>query len=165
MTEVYAGDELPGMKKRRRTYIVTGAAALAAAAVFCTLVTVFLRWEHYALAMFLNIAVTFLTFSGMLFINGTKYRYVNLYYKALRHLSTGLKVTQKGLFLRVEDAPTVKDGVEYRVIIMQEDTVKRPDLPERRVLLDGFKEMPDFSENEALKYITCGSVLLAYERI
>jgi hypothetical protein len=94
---------------------------------------------------------------------GTKYRYVKWYHNSLRVLEKGIKRTNTGVFIRQEADLTQKDGVEYVVFVFSEDVLKRPDFPERRVLVDKFVRLPNLREGDVVKHVTCGSVLLEYE--
>ena len=98
-----------------------------------------------------------------LFYFGVKFAPVKSYYKFLKHYHNGVSETYKGEFLRFEDEPLTKDGLAFYSLICAEKVIKRPDHPERRILIEIDLPKPDFAEGQAIKYITHAGILVAYD--
>lgn len=114
-----------------------------------------IKYIHYPLT-FVFVIISFIYL-------GIKYKRVNNYYKMMRNLVTGLKETSVGSFFEYEEKLRTKDGVEFKSLVFIELNKYKHDFYERHVLVLKEKEFPKFEENQNVKYVTQGNVLISYE--
>ena len=94
---------------------------------------------------------------------GIPYRRVNKYHRYAYNIMTGIKETSTGTFVRYDEEIHVKDGVDFKLIIFSEWNKYKRDFYERQVFVFTEMEFPKFEENQNVKYVTVGNVLLSYE--
>ena len=85
------------------------------------------------------------------------------YYKMTNNLILGLKESSIGNFFEYNNSLQVKDGVDFKSLIFLEWNKFKKDYYERKVLVFAESEFPKFKENESVKYVTQGNVLISYE--
>lgn len=113
------------------------------------------RWLEYLVsAVFVVVSFVYL---------GIKYKRVKKYYKMLVNLETGRRETTVGSFFEYDDTIFVKDGVDVKSLIFLEWNKYKNDFFERKVLVLSEMDFPKFEENQNVKYITQGNVLVEYE--
>lgn len=113
------------------------------------------KWIHYSL----TVIMTLFTFVYM----GIPFKRVNRYYKLTRNLITGLKETSTGSFLEYDETLQDKDGVDFKSLVFIEWNKYKNDFFERKVLVFDEKPFPVFEENQNVRYVTQGNVLISYE--
>ena len=94
---------------------------------------------------------------------GVPFKRVNRYYRMTNNMIHGLKETFVANFLEYDDRIRDKDGVDYKSLVFMEWNKYKDDFFERRVLVPYEKEFPKFKENQNIKFITQGNVLVSYE--
>ncbi|MBQ3046494.1 MAG: hypothetical protein IJD54_00450 [Clostridia bacterium] len=94
---------------------------------------------------------------------GIKYRRVHKYYKIMTHLDTGLRETSTGSFFEYNESIQDKDGVDFKSLVFLEWNKYKNDFFERKVLVFNEREFPEFQENDNVRYVTQGNVLISYE--
>ncbi len=94
---------------------------------------------------------------------GVPYKRVNRYYRMTLNMIHGLKETFVASFLEYDENIRDKDGVDYKSLIFIEWNKYKKEFYERRVLVPYEKEFPKFEENQNIKFITQGNVLVSYE--
>lgn len=113
------------------------------------------KWIHYPLTALMTI----FTFIYL----GIPYKRVNRYYKLTRNLITGLKETSTGSFFEYDETLQDKDGVDFKSLVFIEWNKYKNDFFERKVLVFDEKPFPEFTENQNVRYVTQGNVLISYE--
>ena len=76
---------------------------------------------------------------------------------------TGLRETSTGSFIEVDESLQEKDGVDFKALIFLEWNKFKNDFFERKVLIFDELEVPEFKENQNVRYVTQGNVLVSYE--
>ncbi len=110
---------------------------------------------HYPLtAVFVMFSFIFL---------GIKYKRIKNYYKMTKNLLVGLKETSTGSFFEYDESIRTKDGVECKSLVFIEWNKYKDDFYERHVLVLKEMEFPQFEENQNVRYVTQGNVLISYE--
>lgn len=94
---------------------------------------------------------------------GIKYKRINKYFKMTRNLVTGLKETSTGSFFEYDEKLRTKDGVDFKSLVFIEWNKYKDDFYERHVLVLRDMQFPQFEENQNVKYVTQGNVLISYE--
>lgn len=159
---LYSKEEFEKVKRLRTKYIWAMAISFLAAAALNALIVIFRHEIGRSLAQALNIILTAAYFCGLWLFFSIKFRLTQCYYKTLKSIFTGIVEENTGKFLRFEDTITQKDGVDYYIMIMEEKVIKRPDMPQRRVLIRKDLPHPPFSQGDYLKYHTHAGILLDY---
>ncbi len=113
------------------------------------------RWPEYL------VTASFIVFS-FIFL-GIKYKRERKYCKMLINIETGRKETSIGSFFEYDDRIFMKDGVDVKSIIFLEWNKNKQDFFERKVLVLAEMKFPVFEENQNVKYVTHGNVLVEYE--
>lgn len=114
-----------------------------------------IRWPQYL------ITAAFIVFS-FLFL-GIRYKRERKYCKMLVNIETGRRETSIGSFFEYDDRIFMKDGVDVKALIFLEWNKYKQDFFERKVLVLAEMEFPVFEENQNVKYVTHGNVLVEYE--
>lgn len=97
------------------------------------------------------------------FYMGIKYKRIRRYHKMLVNLETGIRETSVGSFFEYENKIFQKDGVDVKNLIFLEWNKYKHDFLERKVLVLAEMDFPVFEENQNVKYVTQGNVLVEYE--
>ena len=113
------------------------------------------KFIHYSLTVVMTIF-------SFIYI-GIYYKRVNRFYKLSYNLLTGLKETSTGSFLEYDETLQDKDGVDFKSLIFIEWNKYKKDFYERKVLVFDERPFPEFKENQNVKYVTQGNVLISYE--
>ena len=114
-----------------------------------------IRWIQYL------VTAAFIVFSFVFL--GIKYKRERKYCKMLVNIETGRKETSIGSFFEYDDRIFMKDGVDVKSLIFLEWNKYKQDFFERKVLVLAEMEFPVFEENQNVKYVTHGNVLVEYE--
>ena len=85
------------------------------------------------------------------------------YYKITLYLKTGLRETSTGSFFEYDETLQDKDGVDFKSLVFLEWNKYKNDFFERKVLVFDELPFPEFTENQNVRYITQGNVLVSYE--
>lgn len=157
-------DAIVQRKKVLRIYFITLAVYLAISVgfivYFCTL--------PYASEKITTVKVLHHVLTGMyaifsLIYLGIAYKRVNSYCKLLNNLKTGLKETSVGSFFEYDETIQNKEGVDCKALIFLQWNKYKNEYFERKVLVLNEKEYPEFKEQQTVKYVTQGNVLVSYE--
>lgn len=92
-----------------------------------------------------------------------KYKRVKKYYKLCFNLKTGLKEKNSAHYVGVAEGVSTKDGVDCKSLVFLEWNKYKKDFFERKVLVFEEREFPEFKENDNVRYVTQGNVLISYE--
>lgn len=163
--QLYSKDEFFRAKQLLKKYIIAIIISFLIVTAINVLIVVFRHSFGRTLAKTLNIILTAVYFCGVWFFLSIKFRLTRKYYKTLKNIFTGLKESYTGKFLYFDDTITLKDGVEYYIMMLEEKMLKRPDMPQRRVLIRKDFEHPPFSEGDVVKYTSHAGILIEYEII
>ena len=121
------------------------------------------RSPKIATVKIIQYAITFV-FTAFSFIYlGIKFKRVNRYYHLLYNLETGIRETSTASFFEYDEDLQEKDGVDFKALIFLEWNKYKKDFYERKVLVFYEKEFPKFNENDNVRFITQGNVLISYE--
>jgi len=163
MISVIAPNELEKAKRTQSTMIGVYVAIAVVVVVANVLIAVFLQPVRSTLACVLNIVLTALFGLGSIFFFSVKFRLVRAYVKFYTGVQRGLKETSRGVFAGWKDDIVTKDGLECYAFVSLEAVKKRPDMPEREVLVEHTVKKPDFKVGDRVRYATYGNILVAYE--
>lgn len=94
---------------------------------------------------------------------GIPYKRVNKYYKLTFNLKTGIRETSTGSFFEYDETLQDKDGVDFKSLVFIEWNKYKNDFFERKVLVFEEKPFPELEENQNVRYVTQGNVLISYE--
>ena len=94
---------------------------------------------------------------------GVPFKRVNRYYQLTKNMITGLKETSTGSFFEYDETLQDKDGVDFKSLVFIEWNKYKNDFFERKVLVFDEKPFPELKENQNVKYVTQGNVLVKYE--
>lgn len=168
MIDYYEKQQLENAKKQRKNtltvyFVVLGVFLLLSVGFFLWYLTlpyksptiVTLKWIHYP------IVGVFVVFSFIYL--GIKYKRVNRFYRLVVNLETGLRETSMGSFFEYDETLQDKDGVDFKSLIFLEWNKYKKDFYERKVLVFDEREFPKFNENDNVRYVTQGNVLISYE--
>ncbi|HEY8390623.1 MAG TPA: hypothetical protein VIL26_06730 [Clostridia bacterium] len=165
VVKLFSKDELLEAKKLLKIYITAIIVSFVILTAVNVLIVVFRHNLGVSLAKMLNIILTAVYLCVLWFFFSLKFRLTRQYYKTLKNIFTGLTETYTGKFLYFDDNITQKDGVQYYVMMLEEKMFKRPDMPQRRVLIRKDLEHPPFSPGDVIKYRSHAGILLEYEII
>ena len=113
------------------------------------------RWPQYLItAAFVSFTFVYL---------GIKCKRERKYYKMLLNIERGRRETSIGSFFEYDERIFMKDGVDVKALIFLEWNKYKQDFFERKVLVLSEMEFPVFEENQNVKYVTHGNVLVEYE--
>ncbi len=107
------------------------------------------------------ITVVFVVFSFIYL--GIKYKRINRYSKVVKNMIIGLTETSTGSFFEYDESIRTKDGVEFKSLVFIEWNKYKDDFYERHVLVLKEMDFPQFEENQNIRYVTQGNVLISYE--
>ena len=168
MTKYFFNEEFYKAKKQRKIVL---SIYLVVLAIYLVLSVGFFLWfktlpyksPEITRVKFLHYSITaiFVIFSFIYL--GVPYKRVNRYYRMTLIMIHGLKETFVASFLEYDESIRDKDGVDYKSLIFIEWNKYKQDFYERRVLVPYEKEFPKFEENQNVKFITQGNVLVSYE--
>ena len=168
MINIYTDSDFTVSRKRRNKLLAVFFTVLAVYLAANAVVYAFFLLEPYntpkkplLLALHGVLAAAFFLF--VFIFMGIKFKRVKNYNKTLYYIKNGIKEEYEGEFLRFSEEDELKDGNEFDCMIMREWNHYKQDYFERKVLLDKNKPRPDFKENQKIKFITQGNVLVEYE--
>ncbi len=100
---------------------------------------------------------------GMFFYMCVPFKRANKYYKMLYNMKTGIRETSTGSFFEYDESLQEKDGVDCKALVFLEWNKYKNDLFERKVLVFYDRPFPEFNENDNVRFVTQGNVLISYE--
>lgn len=162
MTEIFDFGDYQYAAKQRASYRLV---FLVMALVFVALnilIVAFRLQIGRGFARFLNVALSVIIGGAFLFLFKLKFRPVSKYARMLREIKKGLLEKDRGEFLMFDDTVTEKEGVEFYLMIVEERVKKRPDMPERRILIPIAKPKPDVKPGDIISYETQAGILIRY---
>ena len=155
-------------KKRRNTMLAIFFVALGLYLVASAIFLVFylrlpyqsdkitgLKWGHHA--------VTVVAIIGLFFYMGLPFKRANNYYKMLLNMKTGVHETSTASFFEYDETLQEKDGVDCKSLVFLEWNKYKKDIFERKVMVLYDKPFPEFKENDTVRFVTQGNVLISYE--
>ena len=168
MIEYFIDKDYFAVKRQRKKAILIYLAVLAVYAVICLGLFLWYRTMPYmspkittAKILVFSVSAVFVIFSFIYL--GIIFKRVNRYHKLAYNIMTGIKETSTGTFVRYEETVHVKDGVDFKLLIFSEWNKYKRDFYERQVYVFVEMEFPKFEENQNIKYVTVGNVLISYE--
>ena len=96
---------------------------------------------------------------------GIKFKRVNKFYIMCRNMSTGLKEEYTASFFEYDESLNTKDGVDVKALIFLQWNKFKNEYFERKVWVFYEKPFPEFKENDMVRFVTQGNVLIKYEII
>ena len=168
MIDYFIDKDYFAVKKQRKKVLLGYFAVLAVYLVICLGLFLWYRTMPYmspkittAKILVFAVSAVFVIFSFIYL--GIPYKRVNRYHKLAYNIMTGIKETSTGKIVRYEDKILVKDGVDFKLLIFSEWNKYKRDFYERQVYVFTDMEFPKFEENQNVKHVTVGNVLLSYE--
>ncbi len=168
MTEFFVNDEFTQAKKQKNITLMIYFIVLAVYLFISLGLWLWFRTLPYMAKEITTVKIIHypLTFVFMIFsfiYLGICYKRVNKYYKLTKNLITGLKETSTGSFFEYDESLRTKDGVDFKSLVFLEWNKYKKDFYERHVLVLREKSFPQFEENQNVRYVTQGNVLISYE--
>ena len=168
MVQFYKVEQLHAVEKQKKKtlrfyFIMLGVYVFLSTGLFLWFLTLpyqssdmnIIRWSEFL------ITSAFVVFSFLHL--GIKYKRVKKFYRMLMNLETGRREATIGSFFEYDNTVMVKDGVDVKSLIFLEWNKYKSDFFERKVLVLAEMEFPKFIENQNVKYVTQGNVLVEYE--
>lgn len=149
-------------RKVRKTMLFLYFIYLAVMLAANILIFIFLRQKNLNLTRFIVIVLTAVLFVSTFFFFSTKFRLTHKYCRMLKFFRTGLIEETRVKFLNYDETLTDKEGVEFYSMIVHEKVKKRPDMPERHILIDKTVVRPDLKEDDVLLVYTHANILVSY---
>ena len=94
---------------------------------------------------------------------GIKYKRVNKFYVMCKNMSTGLKEEYTANFFEYDETLSTKDGVDVKALVFLQWNKFKNEYFERKVWVFYEKPFPEFKENDTVKFITQGNMLISYQ--
>lgn len=168
MTQFFLNSQFYQAKKQRRDtlllyFIVLGVYLFISLGLFLWFRTLPYNADEITTIKLIHYPITFVFVIYSFIYLGIKYKRINKYYKLTRNLVVGLKETSTGSFFEYNESIRTKDGVDFKSLVFIEWNKFKDDFYERHVLV--FKDMPfpKMQENQNVRYVTQGNVLISYE--
>ena len=168
MTQFFLNSQFYQAKKQRRGtlliyFIVLGVYLFISLGLFLWFRTLPYNADEITTIKLIHYPITFVFVIYSFIYLGIKYKRINKYYKLTRNLVVGLKETSTGSFFEYNESIRTKDGVDFKSLVFIEWNKFKDDFYERHVLV--FKDMPfpELQENQNVRYVTQGNVLISYE--
>lgn len=144
-------------------YSIIGIYVAASLAVFFIYLSKPYKHKDIAIIKFIEYAITAIFIIVVYIFYSLKLKRVKVYCKILDYINIGLKEQNYGEFIRFNSSIEVKDGAEFKTIIMSEWNHKLQDYYDRKVLVDREKDFPNFKEGDKVEYLTQGNILIEYQ--
>lgn len=168
MTEYFLEQYYLDAKKQRKNtllvyFIILGVYAVASIALYWWYRTLPYLDKNITTVKVIHYTLTALMVFFSFIYLGIPYKRVNRYYKLTYNLKTGIRETSTGSFFEYDETLQDKDGVDFKALIFIEWNKYKNDFFERKVLVFDEMPFPEFSENQNVRYVTQGNVLISYE--
>ncbi len=168
MTQFFESSEFNVAKKQRRKtlliyFIILGVYLFISIGLWLWFRTLPYMSQTITTIKLIHYPITFIFVIFSFIYLGIKYKRINKYYKMVKNFITGLKETSTGSFFEYDESLRTKDGVDFKSLVFIEWNKYRDDFFERHVLVLKEKEFPKFEENQNVRYVTQGNVLISYE--
>ena len=168
MTQFFDSNEVMVAKKQKSKtlliyFIVLGVYLFISLGLFLWFRTLPYMSETITTVKLIHYPITFVFVIFSFIYLGIKYKRINRYYKMAKNLITGLKESSTGSFFEYDESLRTKDGVDFKSLVFIEWNKYRDDFFERHVLVLKEMEFPKFEENQNVRYVTQGNVLISYE--
>lgn len=92
---------------------------------------------------------------------GIKLRRIKAYYRLLSGVSAGYKNTDVAYFSHIDDWEDY-DRVDVNVLVFKKWNGKKREWDERKLYIDAEKDVPEFRENEEVRVVTFGNIIVQY---
>ncbi len=109
--------------------------------------------------------LTFIMFIFSFIYLGIKYKRVNKFYVMCKHMSTGLREENTASFFEYDESLSVKDGVDVKALVFLQWNKFKNEYFERKVWVFFEKPFPEFNQNDTVKFVTQGNMLISYQII
>lgn len=96
---------------------------------------------------------------------GIKYKRVNKFYTMCKNITVGIKEEYTANFFEYDESLNTKDGVDVKALVFLQWNKFKNDYFERKVWVFYEKPFPEFKQNDTVRFITQGNVLVSYEII
>ena len=168
MTQFFCNDQYLMAKKQRNVtlaiyLIILGVYLFISVGLWLWFRTMPYMADEITTVKLIHYPLTFVFVIFSFIYLGIKYRRVNKYYKLTNNLIVGLKETSTGSFFECDESLRTKDGVDFKSLVFIEWNKYKDDFYERHVLVLREMEFPKFEENQNVRYVTQGNVLISYE--
>lgn len=168
MTQFFNANELNVAKKQKRKtlliyFIILGVYLFISLGLWLWFRTLPYMSKTITTIKLIHYPITFVFVIFSFIYLGIKYKRINRYFRIVRNLVTGLKETSTGSFFEYDESLRTKDGVDFKSLVFIEWNKYRDDFFERHVLVLREMEFPKFEENQNVRYVTQGNVLISYE--
>ncbi len=168
MTEYFLEKYYLDAKKQRKNtltlyFILLGVYVLASVALYWWYRTMPYLSKDITTVKIIHYTLTGITVIFSFIYLGIPYKRVNRYYKLTYNLMTGIRETSTGSFFEYDETLQDKDGVDFKSLIFIEWNKYKNDFFERKVLVFDEMPFPELKENQNVKYVTQGNVLISYE--
>jgi len=166
MVSIYQDEDLlSAYKQYKKIFYFYVAAAAVYAAFLAAMVLLFVSLPYEDPAQ-TTIEVVFGVVTGIFIIFsypylGIKFRRVKAYYKLLGGISEGIKNVDVSYFSHIDDWE-VYDGVDVNVLVFKKWNEKKREWDERKLYVDAEKDLPEFKENEEVRAVTFGNIVVQY---
>ena len=100
---------------------------------------------------------------GMFVYLGLPFKRANKFYHMVKNMQNGIRESSTASFFEYDETLQEKDGVDFKALIFLEWNKYKKDFFERKVLVFYDRPFPQFNENDNVKFITQGNVLISYE--
>ena len=154
---IYNDTDLKQAADLRKKYIIILACATMLFILLIVLSSTYrLAWLGYISA------VLFAVFS--VFVWGTKIMPSSKYYHFLRDIDQGLEKTTIGYVLKIETDASIKDMLEYNLVLFMEESAEQ-DTPPRKLYIDISKKLPEHDKSTKVKLYLFGNFIKGIEII
>ena len=113
----------------------------------------------------IHYSITAVMVSGMFFYMMLPFKRANKFYQMIRNMKVGIRETTTASFFEYDETLQEKDGVDFKALIFLEWNKYKKDFFERKVLVFYDRSFPEFKENDNVRFVTQGNVLISYEII
>ncbi|MBQ9734744.1 MAG: hypothetical protein IJV95_02675 [Clostridia bacterium] len=168
MVEYFLEKHYLDAKKQRKTtlniyFMIMGLYLIASVALYWWYRTLPYLHSNITTVKIIHYSLTAIAVIFSFIYLGIPYKRVNRYYKLTYNLMTGIRETSTGSFFEYDETLQDKDGVDFKSLVFIEWNKYKNDFFERKVLVFDEMPFPELKENQNVKYITQGNVLISYE--
>lgn len=166
MISIYRDEDLVEAYKQYKKIFLFYAAIAAVYAVFLAAIIAYYVSLPYEDPAQTTVKIIFGVVTGAFIIFSfpyleIKFRRIKAYYKLLGGISSGIKNVDVSYFSHIDDWD-VYDGVDVNVLVFKKWNEKKQEWDERKLYVDAEKDLPEFKENEEVRAVTFGNIVVQY---
>lgn len=166
MIDIYSDEDLFSACRQYKKIVcfyIAVAAAYALAVIAAVLFYISLPYKDSAQT---TVKIIFGVVTGLFILFsypylGIKVRRVKAYYRLLSGISAGYKNTDVAYFSHIDDWEEY-DRVDVNVLVFKKWNSKKREWDERKLYVDAEKDVPEFKENEEVRVVTFGNIIVQY---